>query len=406
MKKAEPEVLKPIIKVGTFSKRLQRYEKCVVKDNDAYLSKYNKKTKNLSKIPIRIVMNNYTITLYADDDYRDIKHSYKLSETTLSVEKTHFCCFSLEDDTTKKMICGYDKFCGNGSTNPWANGWNKDFALFKNACRTGIYTLLTGIDEMNLKKALKKKIGDGNAANARKKARNIKEKMLGSFGQNSNPVKQAHEDGFKALQKELNLEKLIKAEEKEREALMLNSIGKKIENEKEKSNCLSRNIKEKKLDAQIMNERKASEDEASKFKKDMSKKVLKNRKNFKKMINSMRAKAALKRAAKLRQLAALRAKMAADIEKANKSGDMDKCKLGKTKIDYRHKYCDKIFPDDFVRNGDCKTAKNFCYTCCEHEFGNMHIDKREECYNMCDGVKANSDNKDKKRNDPGVWNWK
>merc|ERR1711957_1141263 len=240
MKKTEPKILPTIIKVGTFSNRLQRYEKCVVKDNDAYAAKYDKKTKNLSKIPIRIVMNNYTITLYEDDDYKTVKHSFKIGDTNLKIEKSHFCCFTLKDGTNENMVCGYDTFCGNASTNSWATGWIKDFALFKNACRTGMYTLLTGMDELNLKKKLAKKISDGNADMARKRAKGIKENMLKS-DKNNNPIKNAHDEGFKALSKELNLEKLIKAEEKEREKLMLDSMADKIKNEKEKANCLDRN---------------------------------------------------------------------------------------------------------------------------------------------------------------------
>lgn len=27
---------------------------------------------------------------------------------------------------------------------------------------------------------------------------------------------------------------------------------------------------------------------------------------------------------------------------------------------------------------------DFCYICCENEFGRMHQDKREDCYVMCD----------------------
>jgi hypothetical protein len=137
----------------------------------------------------------------------------------------------------------------------------------------------------------------------------------------------------------------------------------------------------------------------------MGKKVLKTRKNFKKMVNAMRAKTMIRKAAMARQLAALRSKMAADVEKANKIGDIKKCKKGKIDKDYRSSYCDKVFIDDFVRNGDCK-SENFCYSCCEHEFGNMHIDKRETCYNMCDASKKKIKKKAIKRNNPGLWNWK
>jgi len=31
-----------------------------------------------------------------------------------------------------------------------------------------------------------------------------------------------------------------------------------------------------------------------------------------------------------------------------------------------------------------ENREDFCYICCENEFGKMHQDKREKCYTMCD----------------------
>ena len=100
------------------------------------------------------------------------------------------------------------------------------------------------------------------------------------------------------------------------------------------------------------------------------------------MIDEIRKKARLRKAELAQQLQAVRAKMAADMERNNRMGDIKKCEKGKINTDYRYIYCDKVFVDDFVRNGDCKTNESFCYACCEHEFGNMHIDRREKCYDI------------------------
>ncbi len=97
----------------------------------------------------------------------------------------------------------------------------------------------------------------------------------------------------------------------------------------------------------------------------------------------MRAKAKLRKSKYQQELQSLRDKMAMDQMKANKIGDISTCTKGKLEIEYRVLYCDKNFPDDFINNRDCKSDE-FCYMCCEQEFGNFHLDRRELCYNMCD----------------------
>ena len=63
------------------------------------------------------------------------------------------------------------------------------------------------------------------------------------------------------------------------------------------------------------------------------------------------------------------------------------------------------FIDDFINNRECKTDE-FCYMCCETEFGNMHIDKREKCYNLCDMTDGKKKTKKKENNSPGPFMWK
>jgi len=85
------------------------------------------------------------------------------------------------------------------------------------------------------------------------------------------------------------------------------------------------------------------------------------------------------------QLQKVRAKITSKIMQANKNGDMALCDGGKKNPAKRANYCDTNFIDDYLKNYDCKDGQNFCYMCCENEFGNNYIDKRNECYDMCDG---------------------
>jgi hypothetical protein len=73
-------------------------------------------------------------------------------------------------------------------------------------------------------------------------------------------------------------------------------------------------------------------------------------------------------------------------------------------LDARDAYCNLNYVDDFIRNSDCKTNENFCYMCCENEFGNMFIDRRESCYNMCD-LNEKKIPKAAKPNGNGPWLW-
>jgi hypothetical protein len=69
--------------------------------------------------------------------------------------------------------------------------------------------------------------------------------------------------------------------------------------------------------------------------------------------------------------------------KAEKKGDMKKCKLIKNQRD-RDNYCNKNFVENIYLNLDCKKESDFCTICCENEFGEMHQKEREICYAQCE----------------------
>jgi len=98
----------------------------------------------------------------------------------------------------------------------------------------------------------------------------------------------------------------------------------------------------------------------------------------------MRRRAKRKRAELEQRLQRVRAKMTGNAIKANKMGNIEQCRKGKRTEAERKNYCDANFITDYIRNSDCKDVEQFCYICCEYEFGNVFLVKREECYDMCD----------------------
>jgi len=88
----------------------------------------------------------------------------------------------------------------------------------------------------------------------------------------------------------------------------------------------------------------------------------------------------------------VRTEMANDIMMANKEGEIKLCKAGKKDPKAKERYCNDNFIDNYVLNFDCKNDENFCYLCCENEFGTNFINERNGCYDMCDGVKSKKEN--------------
>ncbi len=403
MKATEPKVMKPIVTVAPFSSRLQRYSKCVVKENDAFLVNIDKKTKSERKMPVRVVMNNMTLTIYKNDFYQDAEYSYQLEKTSFTILSKEFCCFELSDSFRKNKLCGYEKFCGTAKDNKWVKQWSVDYTLFKKDCRVGLTpALLNSDDKAALKKALENKLKQARLDIIAKKQNSLRQSILNTEAANgSKKVNNVEDTGFKAIEKELQLENMIKNEEKDKEEMELEEIKKKIEAEKQKQKCMQKTIKERALDAEFKQQTKATEQEVKEVSETMEKKVKVKRAKMKKLIQEMRSKSRRRKAALENELNSLRMKMAQDMLQANKNGDIEKCKQGKVNADKREVYCNTKYMDDFIRNGDCKQEDNFCYMCCESEFGNMFIDRREACYNMCDLKVVKKE--EKKATGPWMW---
>jgi len=102
-----------------------------------------------------------------------------------------------------------------------------------------------------------------------------------------------------------------------------------------------------------------------------------------------------KKLSKIRELASIKMEMTKEMLKAEQEGDGTKCKAT-TSEDYRVNYCNLAFAESWEENKNCREPGQFCWICCETEYGSMHIDARDACYTHCDN------DSDGPKNNPGA----
>lgn len=187
---------------------------------------------------------------------------------------------------------------------------------------------------------------------------------------------------------------MVKDEEKEREDIQTRQLELKIKAENYKHECLEKSFEERELDDEFEANKHDSMDDIDETRDHAKKKITNARNKLKLTIQKMRRKTKTKQQKLSQKLQFIRAKMSKEIMLANKNGNMANCRRGKHDADYREKYCDENYSEDWATNSDCK-GEDFCNICCENEFGAMFVTNRDNCYKMCDFKPKRSPNKPK-----------
>ena len=232
-------------------------------------------------------------------------------------------------------------------------------------------------------------------------------------------TKKVQEQGFTVLSKEIELENMVAKEEEEKEKEEDKKMEKKIKQEQDKADCLEKSFEEREIDDEFIETEKNSMADQAEVKVEMAKKIKEGRWKLKKKLELMKAKAKTHRNEMSQKLNLLRQKMAKQMLLANRNGNEKNCIKGRVDHDYRETYCNENFVEDWTKNSECKSDEDFCYTCCENEFGLSFVTQRDNCYNICDkkpeppkdlkiptvsGAAIFQHIKDAKP-EPGYWQW-
>lgn len=101
----QQKLLAPIIRVVAVSNRLQRYELCVVKEGDMMLQMDKEVNQKYVELPVRVILNNRTLTIFSQSKYNNVYKSFDLPFLNIEMDGRKDYqkrCFVLTDKRTEK----------------------------------------------------------------------------------------------------------------------------------------------------------------------------------------------------------------------------------------------------------------------------------------------------------------
>jgi hypothetical protein len=174
-----------------------------------------------------------------------------------------------------------------------------------------------------------------------------------------------------------------------------------LETEKKKDECLIKSIKEKEIEDQYNLSKIQQDKEVNELKEQAKQQILQKRKQVKMKILQMRKRASRKKKIYQDEIQTLRTQVAGQLNKHSKDGNAGLCFKPTNSDEDKKKvvqYCNSNFSDASPNKFKECLGEDYCFVCCENEFGEMHIKDREKCYDKCDEVP-------KKTVKAGSWQW-
>lgn len=382
----ESEVIKnPVMKSQYFTSHPQQYIPCQIKENDVL---YRKQVEDKTLVlPSRIIMNTNTLILYPNADYKNPEYTFKLKKTSMYKSKSDNCCVVLKSEASKFEFCALGEDCGSAKNPVFFRQWYNAFRLFQGKCYNKLREETT--TGLNVTETESRTLGanirmdmDFNEAKAKEQVLNSKIAERTQSLRNER-VLDSQSLEMKALDREVEIEEKIKKEEylkaKERTKLLLDQMNK----EKAKKDKLEKAIEERENEEIKIRDSNRLSQTVNEIKKDTKSEVLSKREKLKKKIKEIRLRANRRQAMIEQQINLIRGKMTTTLIEANKSGDKAKCKTARKSQSSIDSYCDENLVEDLNANIECKKELNFCFVCCDNEYGKLNFDERDSCYKFC-----------------------
>ena len=384
---------KPIIKSLPVSTRPQQYVKCLIRENDVMYKSKDSETGQAVKIPSRLIMNTRTVSLFSDTAYENSIFNFFLKRTDIVPNSNDFCCFYIQSETQKFEICGMNSECGTDRDPKFVREWQAAFGLFKNKC---FNTFEKDIASKSIKKLPSKdnpnnddsdNAGGMNLAVADVQARQelLSKKLADSMElDNDHKIDTTQKTAMKAINREIDLEELIKREEIIKAKQEAKSLLAVMKREVQKQRKLKEILQDREQANYQLRENKKVKHTLEQIKKEAKQEVVSKRSQLKLKINAIRQKSSRRKRLIEQKINLIRGKIAREIMLANKAGSSEVCKKNFESQSSINNYCNEYIIDEYAKNKGCKEKTNFCYVCCENEFGNMRMVERDQCYDMCD----------------------
>jgi len=337
--------------------------------------KNNEKTVQIYQ-PVRIVMNNFTISIYESSNFNSHEINFELKRSELKQSTAHSWCFILTELDKEVELCNFS-YHDKVSNEKFIREWNKDFHMFKNDCHTGRFTNLVEKIENEIKEG----IADIQVEIEKEKTHKIQDKIEDERrAKTEESKKKLLELGEQALQKEKLLEKYILEEKNIQEEKKISEIRNKLMLEKEREKRIVESIDQEQIKENDTVEEMILEKEMDNIKNLINNKILDGRKDF---VRRMRLDELIKKREldKLNtEIIEVRNTISKEFDDPNKMGVIANCLKNKaTSDDYKKNYCLRNYNSARIRwYMECTTV-SFCNACCQNEFGSNLKAQRTEC---------------------------
>ena len=332
------------------------------------------------KFPSRVILNMDTISVYETEETSSFYSGFKLKDITVlgKDKKDPDHCFIVGTLDRQITMCGmvYSRLDIKKDIEQWI----KDIKMFRDDCKPVVQkpddilkdpSVLAAINTAKQQKMLLKL--KNNLANESKKEEPEDLK-----------IKKAQLIAWRTLEKEKKFEERKLKEEELKERVEQETVKKQMECENNKKDKILNAIILKKK-AKNIRKKIETQKEIELIKREMQQRILKNRKMLEERL--FRMKKAHERILNMsrQKINEMHASLATNLISAEKKGDMKKCDP-KTPDNTRNQYCNENFNDStlFYMMKDCLDRNQYCDVCCEHEYGEMYLDKKEICKGQCD----------------------
>jgi len=373
------------IKMQQLSSRPLRYEICVVREGDLDLGITDQGFAAMPKYPVRVILNNKTISIFSTPSYDNVYKSWELNYLNILAspedKRSCFVLSDLRDSSKKATLCIMPTALKAGQSIEKAKEeWFNDIYFFRDKCKDKNKY----VDESP---QIKQKRMEVEIEAKNEKFDRIKDKE----NEDDQKVIQKKVEAntkiaLQAVEKENKYEQLAMEEELMREREEENNLNVLVESERDKEACMEREIKKKQKMQSMKKQEALMEDKAEEIQKQASLQVLASRESFKKRMDRLKRTAERKRKNARKAVTEIRTKMAGLLVNDNKVGNYSLCNPTQAQT-AMNQYCQTNFATDPDTNKDCVASpEDFCYVCCENEFGRNHMELRDRCYKLCDDV--------------------
>jgi hypothetical protein len=358
-----------VMKYLPISRRPLRYERCLIKEGDLALFIEEGSIKG-AKIPVRVILNNRTLTAYSNDDYESIIVSHRLSSVTglrkFENDKSN-TCFEIEEGKKRTVLCAF--VSPNKPLTELAKEWQSDMLDFiKNCANYYSHELdFKDMNEMSVEKVQK------TLDFYQEKEKDQMEKV----------ILKTQQLAIKAIEKELTVENIIEKEEELKQKKLQDQVNSEFEKIKKQRDMIQQALKEKKKQAELYANKLMLKKKLKQIGENVRRQVEKIREDLKARIRSKKNDENRKRQIVLNKISYIKKDISKDLLRASKNGNYEECNPERQASEIVE-YCTQNYEHDNEKMNECVQNNQFCYLCCESEYGELHLESREVCYDKCD----------------------